>query len=212
MSTLASAIEASDVLHFAGLQSYDGQITGVADPAARRQGAGESNALTKRAIERLQAVGIAVPMVAGCATAHLPFIRDMDAWTDIQAGSYLLMDGAYGAFPDLDYGRALFALGSVIHRSPQRIVLDIGLKHMAVDRGPPVWSDDPSASVRLSDEHASIAVSPGSPIAVGDRTFLLPSHIDPTINLHPTLWLLDNGIVTPAPVDGRMPARVAHSG
>ena len=167
----------------------------------------EALAKTRHAAERLRAHGVAVPMVAGCATAHLPFMAEMDVWTDIQVGSYLLMDQIYGGFPDLEYPRALFCLATVIHRSPERIVLDVGLKHIGVDNGHPVWTGDTSAPLRFSDEHTTIAVTPENGIAVGDRTFLLPRHIDPTINLHPTLWLIDEDGVTPAPVDGRMGAR-----
>lgn len=206
---LATAIAASDVLRFDGLQSYDGQVTGVIDPVARREASIVSNELTRRAVERLRAVGIDVPIVAGCATAHLPFVGELDAWTDIQAGSYLLMDTTYGGFPDLDYPGALFCLATVIHRSPERIVLDVGLKHTAVDRGPPTWVGDATAPLQLSDEHTAIAVAPDSPLAVGDRTFLLPSHIDPTINLYPTLWFVDADRVERHPVDGRMPDRTA---
>ncbi|MCB1496262.1 MAG: alanine racemase [Bauldia sp.] len=204
---LADAIAASDLLTFAGLQSYDGHNAGIADPARRKPAAMEALAKTRHAAERLRAHGVAVPMVAGCATAHLPFIGEMDAWTDIQAGSYLVMDQLYGAFPDLAYPPALFGLATVIHRSPERIVLDIGLKHIGVDNGHPAWVGETAAPLRFSDEHTTIAVAPESDIAVGDRTFLLPRHIDPTINLHPTLWLIDEDGVTPAPVDGRMGAR-----
>lgn len=44
---------------------------------------------------------------------------------------------------------------------------------------------------------------------VGQRTLLQPRHIDPTINLHPTLWLYEGAAVRPVPVDGRMAGRGA---
>ncbi len=204
---LAGAIAASDVLSFKGVQAYDGHLAGVADPAVRRRGAEKSRELTELAVGRLRSNGFQVPIVAGCSTGHMPFVRDLEVWTDIQAGSYLLMDGAYADLSDLAFEKALFGLATVIHRSPERVVLDIGLKHLAVDHGNPVWTGDPSVPLRLSDEHTAVAVSPAATLAVGDRTFVLPRHVDPTINLHPALWLLENGAVSAAPVDGRMPLR-----
>jgi D-serine deaminase-like pyridoxal phosphate-dependent protein len=43
----------------------------------------------------------------------------------------------------------------------------------------------------LSDEHASITVPADSPLKVGDRVQLVPSHIDPTINLHDVFYALE---------------------
>lgn len=203
---LATAIAAAPALSLVGIQAYDGHVTGMPDPAARRAAANESARLTMLAAGRLRSAGHPVPVVAGCGSGHLPFIAELGVWTDIQAGSYLLMDGAYSDCPDLDYDVALFALATVIHRSADRAVLDLGLKHLAVDRGPPAWIGDPGAELRLSDEHTVVSLSPSATLAVGDRTFVLPRHIDPTINLYPSLWLYENGSVTEHPVDGRMPA------
>ena len=47
----------------------------------------------------------------------------------------------------------------------------------------------------LSDEHATITLPPDSPIAVGDRIELWPSHIDPTINLHDVMYAVSDGEV-----------------
>lgn len=206
---LANAIQASPHLSLFGIQAYDGHVAGMSDPGARRTAAGRSKELTELAVSRLRAAGFVVPIVAGLSSGHLPFLDTMDVWTDVQAGSYLLMDGAYADSPDLDLEQAFFALATVIHRSPERIVLDLGLKQLAVDRGMPNWIGDPAAQLRLSDEHASIAVQPSSALAIGDRTFVVPRHIDPTINLHPALWLYENGVVTASPVEGRMGIRRA---
>jgi D-serine deaminase-like pyridoxal phosphate-dependent protein len=207
LPALAAKISEAPGLRFLGIQAYDGQVAAIKDPAARRQAAEGSAALTRQAVERMLAAGFEVPIVAGGSTGHLPFMRDLPVWTDIQAGSYLLMDGVYRECPDLDYEVALFALATVIHRSAERAVLDIGLKHLAVDRGNPAWIGDPGTALRLSDEHTVLALPPHSGLAVGDRTFILPRHVDPTVNLHPALWLLDGDRVTPSPIDARMSLR-----
>lgn len=208
---LATAIRESRALSFAGLQAYDGHVAAIADPQSREEAAAHTTAQAALALDRLKAMGITVATVAGCSTGHMPFLGKLGLWTDIQAGSYLLMDGVYGGYVDLEFRQALFALATVIHRSPDRIVLDIGLKQLAVDRGNPSWIDDPSAVLRLSDEHAVIATAGPSPLRVGDRTWIVPRHVDPTVNLHPMLWLWDGDAVRPAAIDGRMAARKSHT-
>ena len=65
---------------------------------------------------------------------------------------------------------------------------------------PPVGSGEDAA------DDPAIWVNPADP-AVGERTLLQPRHIDPTINLHPTLWLQDGAEIRAAAVDGRMERR-----
>ena len=204
---LVRAIAQGPRLRFRGIQAYEGHVTGLADLAARRAALDTAAGLLRQAIDRVTAAGFAVELVGGGSTATLPYLREHGLWNDIQGGSYLLMDGFYSAFSDLPFEPALYALATVIHRSPNRIVLDGGLKQFSVDRGMPAWLGDPAATVRLSDEHCSIRETKATLPAVGERTLLQPRHIDPTINLHPTLWLQDGAEIRPVAVDGRMERR-----
>lgn len=199
---LAAMIARSPNLTLDGIQAYDGHVAGVADPGDRRNRAEASAAITRRAVDRLRSAGHDAPIVAGCSTAHMPFVAELGVWTDIQAGSYLLMDGAYASYGDLPFEPALWLEATVIHASAGRFVLDGGLKHLAVDRGPPQWAGDVNAVTRLSDEH-SVVVAAGSGLSVGHRARLLPRHVDPTVNLHQALWLVHGDAVEPAAVDGR---------
>ena len=63
---------------------------------------------------------------------------------------------------------------------------------MTKDHGYPAVRDlDGASVVSLNDEHATISVPPGCRIDIGDRVYLRPSHIDPTINLHDVFYALD---------------------
>ena len=63
---------------------------------------------------------------------------------------------------------------------------------MTRDHGLPSVRDLEGASVvSLNDEHATITVPPECRIEIGDRVYLRPSHIDPTINLHDLLYAVD---------------------
>jgi len=44
----------------------------------------------------------------------------------------------------------------------------------------------------LNDEHATIAVPAECALTIGDRIELLPSHIDPTMNLHDVVYAVED--------------------
>jgi D-serine deaminase-like pyridoxal phosphate-dependent protein len=97
----------------------------------------------------------------------------------------------------LPFEHALYVLGTIISRPvPERCVADSGHKSCAKDHGNPSVKGIPEASVlTLNDEHATIAVPAGSAIRIGDRIQLLPSHIDPTMNLHDVVYALEGDTV-----------------
>ena len=119
------------------------------------------------------------------------------AATEIQAGSYALMDTAYAKLA-LPFRPALFVLATVISVSKDFAVADCGLKALGMDHGNPaidgarVWfcSDEhvtfaPDAPVRVGDERAKWA--PDAPVRVGDRVRVWPAHVDPTVAYHERL-------------------------
>jgi D-serine deaminase-like pyridoxal phosphate-dependent protein len=116
--------------------------------------------------------------------------------TEIQAGSYVLMDTAYAQL-DIPFEKAFSVLGTVLSRpSPTMCVADNGHKACTFDHGNPEVKDVAGAFVLfLSDEHATIAVPEDCPLRPGDRIELRPSHIDPTINLHDVLYAVDGDAV-----------------
>jgi D-serine deaminase-like pyridoxal phosphate-dependent protein len=99
--------------------------------------------------------------------------------TEIQAGSYALMDTAYAQL-DLPFEYALRVVATVVHVSDRYAVADCGLKALGMDHGNPtvvggdVWF--------CSDEHITFA--PHATLEVGDRVLVLPAHVDPTIAYH----------------------------
>ena len=108
---------------------------------------------------------------------------------EIQAGSYVLMDTAYGAL-ELPFQQALTVLGRVVSTAPGGwAVADVGLKALGMDHGNPTV---PGAAVWFcSDEHVTFA--PEEPAKVGDLVRVLPAHVDPTIALHERMHVVDAG-------------------
>jgi D-threonine aldolase len=115
---------------------------------------------------------------------------DINRWVnEIQAGSYALMDTAYGEL-GLPFRQALFVEATVISVNPAGwAVADCGLKALGMDHGNPAI---PGCDVwYCSDEHITFGSSPLP--SVGDRVRVVPAHVDPTVAYHERMHLLAPG-------------------
>jgi D-threonine aldolase len=161
-----------------GVMGYEGHIVGLEDRAARAAMLEESMAQLMRAAGE---AGGEVISAGGTGT------YDLNTWaTEIQAGSYALMDTAYGKL-GLPFVQAVSILATVISVSARWVVADCGLKALGMDHGNPsvvgseVWF--------CSDEHLTFV--PESPLRVGDRIQVLPAHVDPTVAYHDHMFVVD---------------------
>ena len=127
--------------------------------------------------------------------------------TEIQAGSYALMDTQYAT---LDFGPlgqpfrlALAVLGTVISVHPQWAVADVGLKALGMDHGNPSMDD---ATVWFcSDEHLTFGPGHSERLPrAATRVRVWPAHIDPTMAKHERLHVVQGDeVVDTWPVDLR---------
>ncbi len=115
----------------------------------------------------------------------------VNTWAnEIQAGSYCLMDSAYGAL-ELPFQQALTVLGRVVSVSRQGwAVADVGLKALGMDHGNPTL---PGSTVWFcSDEHVTFSPDEAGSVALGDLVRVVPAHVDPTVALHERMQVLDD--------------------
>jgi D-serine deaminase-like pyridoxal phosphate-dependent protein len=176
-------------LEVRGVMGYEGHIVGLEDHARRVSGCETAMALLLQAHE---IVGGEVVSAGGTGTYAIN-----TSASEIQAGSYALMDCAYGKL-GLPFRQALFVLSSVISRSSGWSVLDCGLKSLAMDHGNP--SVDGSDVWFCSDEHTTVA----PPRPVGERVRVIPAHVDPTVAYHERMYLVDgDDVLETWPVDLR---------
>ena len=174
-----------------GVMGYEGHVVGLDDRATRARLCEDSMQLLLAAH---RAVGGAVVSAGGTGTF------DCNRWaTEIQAGSYVLMDTAYAKL-GLPFRQALSVLATVISVSAGYAVADCGLKALGMDHGNPTVQ---GATVWFcSDEHITFAPEP--PLRVGDRIRVWPAHIDPTVAYHAEMHLVAGTTVQETwPVDLR---------
>jgi D-serine deaminase-like pyridoxal phosphate-dependent protein len=191
---LARRVAASPGLRFVGLQGYQGHLVMMPDEAERRSRTGQGMDDLVRTRRLIEAAGIPVPVVSGGGTGNWDAVRDHEGVTEIQPGSFVLMDCAYhGVRPE--FGCALSVLCTVISRRPRWYVLDAGSKAISRDFGTPIIKGRPGHQVtKLSEEHTRADTDdPG--VRVGDRFEVIPAHCCATMNLHRQLVAVRRGRV-----------------
>ncbi|HEV7914499.1 MAG TPA: DSD1 family PLP-dependent enzyme [Albitalea sp.] len=187
---LAQRVVSSASLRFMGLQCYHGPAQHMRSPRDRAAAAGSAIAAAQMTRLAIEAAGIAVERVTGAGTGSFVHERDSGVFDEIQAGSYAFMDADYGdnelGARDVEFENALFVRTSVMSRpTPQRAIVDAGLKASSVDSGMPrVWQRDELRYVKASDEHGVLATPAGAALSLGEALMLVPGHCDPTFNLH----------------------------
>ena len=191
---LARAIAAHPrALRFAGLHAFRGSAQHMREPQQRRAAVDAAVARLRGVVDLLASAGFACPTITGGGTGTYALEAASGLYTEVQPGSYVLMDLDYAAnrveAGETPLAHALTVLCTVISTSAGRAVLDGGLKAFSVDQGLPRMLL-PGWTVRsLSDEHAVIERGEGAAaLAVGDKVQLVPGHCDPTVNLHD--WIL----------------------
>ncbi|HUY28630.1 MAG TPA: DSD1 family PLP-dependent enzyme [Candidatus Binataceae bacterium] len=176
-------------LNYRGIMGYEGHAVLIADRGQREATAREALATLSRHVEALRAADLAPEIVSAGGTGTYDIAGAWPDVTEVQAGSYVFMDGAY-RFVRPDLGRpALSLLTTVIARRGERVIIDAGMKALSNEFGAPRGKDLPVKVERLSEEHGQVAAG-ASELAPGMKLEIIPSHNDTTINLHSEYYVV----------------------
>jgi D-serine deaminase-like pyridoxal phosphate-dependent protein len=202
---LAERLSGLERLRLVGLQGYEGNLQHVRDADERRALCDQAMGRLRVAVESLRGGGHAVDVVTTGGTGTAEFCAAHDFVTEVQPGSFVFMDADYLDTSGVPYSPALAALATVIsHPTPDRAVVDAGLKTLSDDSGAARLADAPGWTYHhAGDEHGVLTPAGGleqtrRALAIGDRVALLPSHIDTTVNLHDVLYAHRSGAIEAA--------------
>ncbi len=191
---LARQVAGAPHLRFAGLQAYHGSSQHLATPEERRAASLQVAGVVRDCVAALSAAGLPCATVSGSGSGTCRYDAESGVFTEIQAGSYVVMDAEYGDC-GVGFEHSLFLLAQVMSMPRAGVaIVDAGLKAFTVERGlPRVAVQEPGwkgATVGgASDEHAPLDVTRMARAPrIGDKVRLIPPHCDPTVNLHD--WLV----------------------
>jgi D-serine deaminase-like pyridoxal phosphate-dependent protein len=198
---LARRIESLPGLRFAGLQAYHGSLQHRRGHAERGAACREAAARARECARVLAEHDYDSHIITGSGTGTAEFDAPGGVYTELQAGTYPFMDADYRDNEwagELRLRNSLFLLSTVMSTpSADRVVLDAGLKSTTVECGLPRLHERPGLTyVAANDEHGVVRVAADAATpALGEKLLLVPSHCDPTFNLHDTLVATRGGVV-----------------
>ncbi len=199
---LARQIGSCSNLTFEGIQAYAGHLSHEADLNARKAASDAVEQKLRELKTYLEQQGVEVRTVSGASTGTVQLRPKDSVYTEIQAGSYVFMDVAYGALK-LPFEPALTVLSTVISKSKGLTIVDAGRKSVSVDQAMPRFLEFPEIEVKCSEEHSS-TLSTELKTAIGEKYRLIPGHCCTAMNLHDRIYFVRGGkVVDKVPVTSR---------
>ena len=184
-------------LRVRGLMGYEGHLQKLPDTdenRSRRSAVVETLVETRRLLERNR---IPVDIVTTGGTGTYKIHAESSGVTEVQVGSYLLMETIYQPFaPEFHLG--LTVLATVVSKKEgDHVVVDAGMKAISAERGLPSIKDGEGMQlIALHAEHGIVrALGSEPPVNVGDKLELWVAYSDATVHLHRELYGVRNGIV-----------------
>jgi D-serine deaminase-like pyridoxal phosphate-dependent protein len=190
---------------FRGLHYYDGHISGAA-PADREEQAHRGYDKLLKIIEALEHASIPVEEVITSGTPAAPFaisypgFRDRQFIHRVSPGTIVYNDlSSLEQLPQFGFQPAALVLTTVVSRpTPHIITCDAGHKSVSADAGVPtcaVVGHPDWKPLKPSEEHLPIEIPANAPVKLGDKLYLLPRHICPTVNnFDDEVLVIDNRI------------------
>jgi D-serine deaminase-like pyridoxal phosphate-dependent protein len=213
---LGQWIESLPALRLRGIQCYAGHAQHIVSFEERRD---FSVGWMKQAAEvfrQFQANKLPAEIFTGSGTGTSEIDCRVPEVTDLQAGSYTLMDTEYiniGSSQDPQkfekFPPALTLLTTVISTSRREFfTVDAGLKALYHHGPGPSVHHPEGLGLRYDwagDEHGKVFLAdPGRKFEIGQVLELVVSHCDPTVNLFDFFYVTRNGMVVDVwPIDMR---------
>ncbi|HLH34645.1 MAG TPA: alanine racemase [Alloacidobacterium sp.] len=181
-----------------GIMGYDGHLQAMPPSPERDEAVRHGSKSIVESATLLEGIGIPAPIRSTGGTGTYAVSGGYSGITEIQAGSYLLMDDIY-ANRGAPFRRSLTVLATVIStRGREHAVLDCGVKAISGERGLPALKDLPGAHLTaLHAEHAIIKTDPNyPPLTPGQKVEVWVHYGDATVNLHSRMYGVCHGEVT----------------
>ncbi|MFS2204185.1 DSD1 family PLP-dependent enzyme [Variovorax sp. Varisp36] len=216
MLELAALVAAEPRLRLRGLQSYAGNLQHIVSREERGTAAAGLRETVADIVAAAKRQGLHFDIVTGAGTGTHDLDSQENAFTELQAGSYVFMDAEYTQVLANDgqpspFEVSLFVQTAVVSTNATGwVTVDGGTKCFSTDSGVPLVAKGADAASRYAffgDEHGKLIPPQGSQAqrpALGARVEFVTPHCDPTVNLHDAYHVVEGGtLVAIWPVDAR---------
>jgi D-serine deaminase-like pyridoxal phosphate-dependent protein len=196
---LAQHISGLKHLELIGVQGYEGHLQHIHGREVRENECRASMAILTSTASTLRNSGFDIRVVTTGGTGTAEFCATTPGVTEVQPGSFIFMDSDYRNAVGGFFGHSLTILSTAISKSgaQRRVTIDAGLKSLTTDSGNAEPLDMPGVVYTpMGDEHGWLSWEEGgTDIPIGARVHMIPSHIDPTVNLHDFYYAHRKGVI-----------------
>ena len=190
---LAARVDHTSGLTLRGLMGYEGHCADIPDPGLRA-------AETERALKRVLAVadaarerGLSVDVVSSGSTGTHSTAGRLAGITEIQAGSYVLMDDFHAGLVE-GFRFSLTVASTVTSVHGGLAVLDAGRKAVGNDLRSPLPPDGGDFAF-IHEEHIGFRFPGAAPFAVGDVVRLVPGYAPSAVNHFDAYFVAEENLI-----------------
>jgi len=187
---IARLVDEAPGLSLRGIMGYEGHLVLKVDEEIRIDETKKSMGELVQAAESIRKDGMECGIVSGGGTGTYNITGEFPGITEVQAGSYVMMDTRYDKL-NLGFEKAVTILSTVQSRALEGwAIVDAGIKAVSSDFGLPDLIGVPDTRlVLLSEEHGHLYADGKDPgLSIGDKIEFYPSHVCTTINLHDLIY------------------------
>jgi len=186
---LARRVSAHTGLRLVGVTGYEGHCSLTPASGLRHERQHTAMEFLVAVGDSILADGLPCPIISAGGTATWDWTAAYPRITEIQAGSYVLMDHFHGAMVG-DFESALTVLTTVISRRPDRVIVDAGNKSMGAPALATIKGHELPV-LRFDEEHGVFVSRPDGVLLVGDVVELLPGYAPATVNWYDAYHVIE---------------------
>jgi D-serine deaminase-like pyridoxal phosphate-dependent protein len=186
---LARRIDRLEGIKLLGVTGYEGHCSLTPDRDLRAQKQQAAMHMLVDTAETIRAAGFPSPIVSAGGTATWDWTANARGVTEIQAGSYAVMDNFHAPMAG-DFENALTVLATVISRPPDRVIVDAGNKSLGAPALTTMRGHDLTA-MRFDEEHGIFFADARYPLKVGDVVELVPGYAPGTVNWYDAYYVVE---------------------
>ena len=190
---LAQRVSELPGLRMLGLTGYEGHCSLTPEHDLRHSKQTKAMGFLLEIADLLNANGIATPILSAGGTATWDWTAANPRVTEIQAGTYVVMDNFHGAMVG-GFEHSLTVQATVISVRPDRVIVDAGNKSMGAGAMASIIGY-PYPSFRFDEEHGIFATEEPSPLRVGDSISLVPGYSPGTVNWYDAYHVVEDDVV-----------------
>lgn len=190
---LGRAITGLKGIRMVGVTGYEGHCSLTPERELRHERERQAMGLLVSIAEHLEQAGIPCPIRSAGGTATWDWTAAYPGITEIQAGTYVVMDNFHGAMVE-GFEHSLTVQATVISRPSDRVIVDAGSKSMGDGAQASIVGHE-MPSFRFDEEHGVFDATDGSTLKVGDVVALVPGYSPSTVNWYDAYHVVEDDVV-----------------